>query len=136
VLDRWRDQTRAAGRDPDNYRIGIIRNVFVTDDKERDWPPLRDAERYRMAVYSRFFEEAGLTGRAATFTEADRIPQRTIVGDVDHCVEELVNFIREYGLTDVVSWGSAPGVQPATMTPMMERLATEVAPRVRAIIEG
>ena len=136
VLDRWRDKTRAAGRDPDGYRIGIIRNVFVTDDKERDWPPLRDAERYRMGVYARFFEAAGLTGQAATFNAADRIPQRTIIGDVDHCVEELTSFIRAYGLTDVVTWGSAPGVQPATMTPMMERFVTEVAPRVRSAIEG
>lgn len=136
VLDRWREKTRAAGRDPDDHRIGIIRSVYVTDDEERDWPPIREAERYRMRVYGRFFEEAGLTGRAATFNEADRIPQRAIVGDVDHCVGELVNFIREFGLTDVVTWGSAPGVQPATMTPMMERFATEVAPRVRAIVEG
>ena len=88
------------------------------------------------AVYGRFFEEAGLTGRGDPFTEAERIPQRAIIGNVDHCVDELVNFIREYGLTDVVTWGSAPGVQPATMTPMMERFVTEVAPRVRAVIEG
>jgi len=32
VLDSWREQTRAAGRDPDAYRIGIIRSVLVTDD--------------------------------------------------------------------------------------------------------
>jgi alkanesulfonate monooxygenase SsuD/methylene tetrahydromethanopterin reductase-like flavin-dependent oxidoreductase (luciferase family) len=136
VLDRWREKTRAEGRDPDDYRIGIIRNVFVTDDRERDWPPLRDAERYRMSVYARFFEEAGLTGRGDSFLDTERIPQRAIIGNPDHCVDELVNFIREYGLTDVVTWGSAPGVQPATMTPMMERFVTEVAPRVREIIEG
>ena len=136
VLDRWRDKTQAAGRNPDDYRIGIIRNVFVTDDRERDWPPIREAERYRMRVYGRFFEEAGLTGPAGPLRKQDRIPQRTIVGDVDHCVDELVDFIREYGLTDVVTWGSAPGVQPATMTPMMERFVTEVVPRVRAVIEG
>jgi alkanesulfonate monooxygenase SsuD/methylene tetrahydromethanopterin reductase-like flavin-dependent oxidoreductase (luciferase family) len=136
VLDRWRDKTRAEGRNPDDYRIGIIRNVFVTDDRERDWPPLRDAERYRMSVYARFFEEAGLTGGGTPFTESDRISQRAIIGDVDHCVDELVSFIREYGLTDVVTWGSAPGVQPAAMTPMMERFVTEVVPRVRGIIEG
>jgi alkanesulfonate monooxygenase SsuD/methylene tetrahydromethanopterin reductase-like flavin-dependent oxidoreductase (luciferase family) len=138
VLDRWREKTQAAGRDPDDYRIGIIRSVFVTDDRERDWPPILEAERYRMRVYGRFFEEAGLTGRAGSMADADadRIPQRPIVGGVDYCVEELAAFIREYGLTDVVTWGSAPGVQPATMTPMMERFATEVVPRVRTLIEG
>jgi alkanesulfonate monooxygenase SsuD/methylene tetrahydromethanopterin reductase-like flavin-dependent oxidoreductase (luciferase family) len=135
VLDAWRAETVAAGRDPGDRRIGIIRNVFVTDDRERDWPPLRDAERYRMRVYGRFFEEAGLGGGAA-FDDADRIPQRPIVGDVEHCVAELVAFIREYGVTDVVTWGSAPGVLPATLTPMMERFVADVVPRVRAAIEG
>src|SRR5204863_7742352 len=80
-LDSWRQQTAAAGRDPDTYRIGIIRSVLVTDDPERDWPPIREAERYRMRVYGRFFEEAGLGGRGA-FEETDRIPQRPILGNV------------------------------------------------------
>ena len=133
VLDKWRDQTSAAGRNPDDYRIGIIRSVLVTDDAERDWPRIREAERYRMRVYGRFFEEAGLGGRGA-FEETDRIPQRPIVGDVDHCVSELTSFITEYGLTDVVSWGSAPGLPPSFFTPMMERFATEVVPRVKSEI--
>lgn len=135
VLDAWRDQTRAAGRDPARYRVGIIRNVFVTDDRERDWPALREAERYRMQVYGRFAEAAG-QGGLAVFQEPDRIPQRPIVGDVEHCVSELTGFIREYGLTDVVTWGSAPGIPPAALTPMMQRFATEVVPRVRAAADG
>jgi alkanesulfonate monooxygenase SsuD/methylene tetrahydromethanopterin reductase-like flavin-dependent oxidoreductase (luciferase family) len=133
VLDAWRDETRAVGRDPDAYRVGIIRNIFVTDDVERDWPPLRAAERYRMKVYGRFADAATPGGRAAFF-EPDRIPQRPIIGDVDHCVAELTAFILDYGLTDVVTWGSAPGVPPATLTPMMERFTTEVVPRVRAAV--
>jgi hypothetical protein len=111
--------------------VGIIRSVLVTDDRERDWPPLRAAERYRLAVYGRFAEEAG-TGNAQTFNNADRIPQRIIVGNVDECVNELTAFVQRYGLTDVVTWGSAPGLQPAALTPSMERFAAEVAPQVRA----
>ena len=57
---RWREKLAAAGGDPAAKRVGIIRSFLVTDDPERDWPPLRAAERYRMAVYGRFFEEAGL----------------------------------------------------------------------------
>jgi alkanesulfonate monooxygenase SsuD/methylene tetrahydromethanopterin reductase-like flavin-dependent oxidoreductase (luciferase family) len=133
VLDRWREQTAAAGRDPAAYRIGIIRGVLVTDDPERDWQWLREGERYRMRVYSRFFEEAGLTGQTM-FDQPDRISQRPIVGDADHCVAELTAFIREHGLTDIVTWGASPGIPPAELTPMMERFATEVAPRVKAAV--
>ena len=131
VLDAWRAGSTALGRDPDSYRVGIIRSVLVTDDPERDWPPLREAERYRMRVYSRFSEEAGRGGKAL-FLEEERIPQRIIVGDVSHCTAELVAFIEEFGLTDVVTWGSAPGIPPAALTPSMERFAAEVVPAVRA----
>ncbi len=72
-----------------HYRVGIIRGCLVTDDKERDWPIVREAERYRMRLYSRFFagvEADGLGGGRA------QIPQSWIVGDVNHCVAELVRF--------------------------------------------
>jgi alkanesulfonate monooxygenase SsuD/methylene tetrahydromethanopterin reductase-like flavin-dependent oxidoreductase (luciferase family) len=135
VLDRWREQMRRAGRDPDAHRVGIIRSFLVTDDPERDWPPLRAAERYRMEVYGKFAEEAGLGG-SGMFSQEDRVSQRVVVGDVDHCVRELTSFIREYGLTDVVTWGSAPGLLPAALSPSMARFATEVVPRVRAELEA
>jgi hypothetical protein len=83
----------------------------VTDDPERDWPPLRAAERYRMKVYGRFAEEAGLGGQDM-FKDEERIPQRIIVGDVAHCVDELTRFVTEYGITDVVTWGAAPASRP------------------------
>ena len=131
LLDTWREQTIAAGRAPEEKRVGIIRSFLVTDDPERDWPPLRAAERYRMQVYGRFFEAAGL-GTSQTFNEAERISQRVFVGDVDACVAELTAYVLRYGLTDVVTWGSAPGMPPADLSPSMERFAAEVVPAVRA----
>jgi len=131
VLDPWREQMRVAGRDPGRYRVGIIRSVLVTDDPERDWPPVRAAERYRMRVYGGFADAAGLGGQDM-FKDAERIPQRIIVGDVAHCVDELVSFITAFGITDVVTWGAAPGLAPAALTPFIERFAREVVPAVRA----
>jgi alkanesulfonate monooxygenase SsuD/methylene tetrahydromethanopterin reductase-like flavin-dependent oxidoreductase (luciferase family) len=131
VLDRWRDKMRADGRDPDRHRVGIIRSILVTDDPERDWPAVRDAERYRMRVYSRFFQEAGEGGRQV-FEQDGRISQRHIVGDVQHCADELTKFVLDHGFTDVVTWGSAPGLLPAHFTPSMERFTNEVVPLVRA----
>ena len=50
------------------------------------------------------------------------------------CVAELTAYVRRYGLTDVVTWGSAPGLQPAALTPSMDRFAAEVVPQVRAAL--
>ena len=39
-----------------------------------------------------------------------------IVGDVAHCVEELVSFIRAFGITDLVSMAVPPGLGPEQMS--------------------
>jgi alkanesulfonate monooxygenase SsuD/methylene tetrahydromethanopterin reductase-like flavin-dependent oxidoreductase (luciferase family) len=130
VLDRWRDLTRAAGRDPDAYRVGVIRGVLVTDDPERDWPAVRQAERYRMKVYGRFAEQADLGGQEM-FKQGGRLNQRIIVGDPAACADELTAYILEHGITDVVTWGAVPGMPPEAMTPFMERFVREVVPVVK-----
>ena len=114
MLDPWRDAVRAAAADPDERRVGIIRSFFVTDDPERDWPAIKESERYRMRVYGRFFAET--TDKLSAF-DRDRvsIPQGWFVGDVDACVAEMVAFVTEYGITDVVTWGAAPGLPPEAM---------------------
>ncbi|ANK81937.1 MAG: hypothetical protein TEF_14875 [Rhizobiales bacterium NRL2] len=130
VLDPWREDMRAAGHDPDSRRVGIIRSCLVTDDPERDWPAVKQAERYRMEVYLRFNRESG--DGLATSRDVDRIPQSWVVGDVDHCVADLSAFIAEYGITDLVTWGVPPGMTAARMNPHLERFVRDVAPRLKA----
>jgi alkanesulfonate monooxygenase SsuD/methylene tetrahydromethanopterin reductase-like flavin-dependent oxidoreductase (luciferase family) len=134
ALDPWRAELVATGRDPDTKRVGIIRSCLVTDDAERDWPAVRAAERYRMSVYARFQEEIGggvSAGGVRGNTGAERIPQTWVVGDVEHCVAELRAFIREYGITDLVSWAVPPGLRPEQMNRSLERFFRDVVPRLR-----
>ena len=135
-LDPWRAELTATGRDPANYRVGIIRPCLVTDDPERDWPAVRAGERRRMEVYTKFREDAGGHGGVSGITEATRIPQTWIVGNEDHCVAELAAFIREYALTDIVTWAVPPGMRPEQMSASLERFARNVAPRLRAMFPG
>jgi len=109
---------------------------LVTDDRARDWPAVRDGERRRMAVYSQFREAAGGHGGIPGITEEARIPQTWVVGTVEECVTELAAFIREYGLTDLVTWGVPPGMRPDQMNHSLERFARDVAPRLRAMFPG
>jgi alkanesulfonate monooxygenase SsuD/methylene tetrahydromethanopterin reductase-like flavin-dependent oxidoreductase (luciferase family) len=135
-LDPWRKTLTDSGRNLSDYRVGIIKSCLVTDDRARDWPAVRDGERRRMAVYSQFREAAGGHGGVAGITEEARIPQTWVVGTVDECVAELAAFIREYGLTDIVTWGVPPGMRPEQMAPSLERFARDVAPRLRAMFPG
>ena len=42
-------------------------------------------------------------------TREASIPQTWVVGNVEHCVKELTLFVREYGITDLVTLGRAAG---------------------------
>ncbi len=127
-FDPWVAALRADGRSPADYRVGIIRSVLVTDDRNTDWPLVRAAERYRMALYQRFFEESG----EGLGEDGEPIPQTWIVGSVDHCVAELKAFIEAFGITDVVTMAVPPGLRAAQMSASLERLFREVVPRVKA----
>ena len=124
VLDAW----RGASADPTDRRVGIIRSWLVTDDRERDWPPVRAAERYRMKLYGRFFEEADVTWLGA----GDAIPQIWAVGTPDEVEAQLADSIERFGLTDLACWAAPPGLAPESMNPSLERFAREVMPRLRA----
>jgi alkanesulfonate monooxygenase SsuD/methylene tetrahydromethanopterin reductase-like flavin-dependent oxidoreductase (luciferase family) len=132
VLDPWRATLRASGRNPDSYRVGIIRSCLVTDDAERDWPAVRAAERYRGQVYRSFNKDESAAGGVSGNTREASIPQTWVVGTVEHCVKELTSFVREYGITDLVTWAVPPGMRPEQMNSSLERFVRDVAPRVKA----
>lgn len=139
VLDPWANELGATGRDPANYRCGVIRGVFVTDDVERDWTPVAKAERYRRDVYIDLIKSSQdqiMGGKpSSSSTPRAPIPLNPLVwtvGDVAHCVEELSALMVEFGLTDLVTWGGPPGLAPSVMNASIERFAKDVVPAVRA----
>lgn len=129
-FDPWVAELQRTGRDPAAYRVGIIRSVLVTDDREADWPQIRDAERYRMALYQRFFKESG----EGLGERGEPVPQTWIVGDANHCIEELVQFVREFGITDMVTMAVPPGLRASQMSASLERLFRDVVPEVKRIL--
>ena len=129
TIEVWLEALKANGRDPDDYRIGIIKSCFVTDDKERDWAAIRTAERFRMEYYARAFEAAGRG--APPDQDKERISQNWVVGDVDHCVSELNAFIRQNRITDLVTWAVPPGLRTGAVEASLHRFATEVVPRLK-----
>jgi alkanesulfonate monooxygenase SsuD/methylene tetrahydromethanopterin reductase-like flavin-dependent oxidoreductase (luciferase family) len=131
VLEPWRDALRDAGHDPDTRRVGIIRPWLVTDDRARDWPPIREAERYKARIYAAWLTESGDPVSLQLTGGADPIPQTWVVGDEDAVFDELASFIETYGITDLVTWGSPPGIGPEALADSLERFARSVAPRLR-----
>jgi alkanesulfonate monooxygenase SsuD/methylene tetrahydromethanopterin reductase-like flavin-dependent oxidoreductase (luciferase family) len=129
VLDPYRAAVAADGRDPIQYRAGIIRSFYVSDDRERDWPVLREAERFRMKIYNKFMAS---TPDDYGWRQEGGIPQGAFMGTAAECIDEIVSFATEFGVTDIASSGLPPGVDPEFMNTNLERLAAEVLPEVRA----
>ena len=125
--DPWVDELQNTGRRPEDYRVGIIRSILVTEDRDKDWQAVRAAERYRMALYQRFFEESG----EGFGEKGPPVPQTWIVGDVDECVGELLKFIDDFGITDIVSMAVPPGMRAEQMGDSLEKLFTQVVPRIK-----
>jgi alkanesulfonate monooxygenase SsuD/methylene tetrahydromethanopterin reductase-like flavin-dependent oxidoreductase (luciferase family) len=102
--------------------------VYVTDDRERDWPTIRRAERYRMSIYNKFMAE---TPDDYGWGDADAIPQGVIVGTPEECIAELRSFIDTFGITDIASSGLPPGIDEDWANRNIERLANDVIPALR-----
>ena len=126
--DPWVEKLKATGRNPGDHRVGIIRSILVTEDRDRDWQAVRAAERYRMALYRRFFEESG----EGIGEKGEPVPQAWIVGDVGECVSELLRFVRDFGITDIVSMAVPPGMRAEQMEQSLEMLFTRVVPQLKA----
>ena len=126
--DPWVEKLEATGRNPGDHRVGIIRSILVTEDRDRDWQAVRAAERYRMALYRRFFEESG----EGIGEKGEPVPQTWIVGDVGECVSELLNFVRDFDITDIVSMAVPPGMRAEQMEQSLEMLFTRVVPQLKA----
>ena len=127
--DTWVDAMTGSGRNPADYRVGIIRSILVTDDRNTDWPLVRAAERYRMALYQRFFEESG----EGMGERGEAVPQTWIIGDVEQCVAELQSFIEAFGITDIVTMAVPPGLRAEQMAVSLERLFKEVVPKLKLV---
>ena len=127
-FDPWVKALQSTDRKTSDKRVGIIRSILVTDDRSADWPVIRAAEKYRMQLYNRFFEESG-EGFGET---GEPVPQTWIVGDVEHCIAELKSFIREFGITDIVTMAVPPGLRADQMGDSLQLLFSEVVPRLKA----
>ena len=125
--DPWVNALQSSGHNSAVYRVGIIRSILVTDGTANDWESVRASERYRMQLYRRFFEES----REGFGRSGEQSPKIWIVGDVDHCVEDIKNFVRSVGITDIVSTAVPPGMRAADMSDSLQRLFTQVVPRVK-----
>lgn len=131
VLDPWREAVLAAGGAVEDHRVGILRPFIVTDNREQVKRAVNAGERYRMAMYAEWLAEAGDQEVLHSEPAPDAIPQNLIIGSTDEVADEIEGFVAEFGVTDLITWGASPGVDPAIFAESHERFARDVMPRFR-----
>jgi alkanesulfonate monooxygenase SsuD/methylene tetrahydromethanopterin reductase-like flavin-dependent oxidoreductase (luciferase family) len=128
AYEPWLDELAKLGRDPKEYRIGLIKSYFVTDLADDPvWAEARQRERYRWGSYQPWIEHGGgfvkpLPG------QPEPINQQWIVGPPGKVIDEIERFREFLPVTDLISWGTPPGMDPTSFNPYLERFAKDVMP--------
>jgi alkanesulfonate monooxygenase SsuD/methylene tetrahydromethanopterin reductase-like flavin-dependent oxidoreductase (luciferase family) len=127
--DAWLDELEKLGRDPRDYRVGLIKSWFLADNGRDDplWQTVRERERYRMSTYAPWLA-AGYTRPGPGAVPID---QGHMVGSPGEIIEQIDALLKFLPLTDLMSWGTPPGLDPEVMNPGLERFAREVMPHFR-----
>lgn len=131
AYDPWLDELAKLGRDPKAYRIGLIKSAFVTgSDPDPVWQEARERERYRWATYGPWIAHGGgyvkpLPG------EPEMIDQQWMVGPSSKVIDQIERLRESLPVTDLISWGCPPGMDPRAMTPTLERFARDIIPHFK-----
>ena len=125
------------GRDPEDLRLGVLRFVFVSDDKKEAEHYL-DCARYQQRLTN------SLRNRTATFTDdymvaeepfegepsLDDIADNLIVGDVETCIERAAQELTEVRPDHMAIYFQVGDMELKPVLGSMERWMGEVVPGI------
>jgi alkanesulfonate monooxygenase SsuD/methylene tetrahydromethanopterin reductase-like flavin-dependent oxidoreductase (luciferase family) len=127
--EAWLDELGRQGRDPRDYRIGLIKSWFLSELGRDDplWSTIRERERYRGQTYAPWLA----AGYVRPGPNAVPIDQGYMIGSPAEIIRQIDALTRDLPVTDLISWGTPPGMDPLEFNPRLERFALEVMPHFR-----
>jgi alkanesulfonate monooxygenase SsuD/methylene tetrahydromethanopterin reductase-like flavin-dependent oxidoreductase (luciferase family) len=127
--DAWVDELEKRDRDPRDYRVGLIKSWFITDEGRDDplWQVVRERERYRGSTYAPWIA----AGYVRPGAGAVPIDQSYMIGTSSEIIAQIDDVTKNLPLTDIISWATPPGMDPGEFNPRIERFAREVMPHFR-----
>ncbi len=127
--DAWVDELGKLGRNPRDYRIGLIKSWFLSDDGRGDplWEVVRERERYRGQTYAPWLA----AGYVRPGPAAVPIDQGYMIGSAGEIIAQIDALTTQLPVTDIIGWGTPPGMDAGDFNPRLERFAREVMPHFR-----
>ena len=132
AYEPWLDELAKRGKQPEDYRIGLIKPWFVADSRADPlWRRAREHEHYRASVYAPWIKAGG--GPGLPPGDPRPIDQSYLAGPPEQLIEQLEAYrTTTLPATDIIGWGTPVGMEPAEVTPSLERFAKEVIPHFRS----
>jgi probable F420-dependent oxidoreductase len=131
------DERKGAGKEGPPL-VALLQNAYVTTDPERDWPMVRDGIGHQLGVYAGWRAGTDVEGKPLDVippAEED-IRRTTAFGSPDEVVsflEPIVRVLAEYPESHLILRLHYPGMSAAPAAEAIDLLASEVAPRLKAI---
>jgi probable F420-dependent oxidoreductase len=130
------ERTKAGRNGPP--AVGVLINGWVTDDPEKDWPEVRDGIGHQLGVYAGWRSGTDVPGKPLEVMppEEGMIRHTTAFGTTDEVVETLQPYtesLNKYPESHMVVRLYYPGMDGDRAAPAVEKFATEVIPRLKAL---
>lgn len=136
LIRRYRELVAAAGKDPRQAVVAVLRSVVVSDDPERTAQEIAPYVAWRGRHYAEWYGEAGDLPSDLTWRS------RVRAGDVGaggpatpattvEAVAEEAAALEAMGVDCVIYFGTLPGYPPLKLLPTWEAIARHVIPRFR-----
>jgi alkanesulfonate monooxygenase SsuD/methylene tetrahydromethanopterin reductase-like flavin-dependent oxidoreductase (luciferase family) len=128
TVDIYRAAGEAAGH-PDKLRVGISTHFYAAET-EQDAVGVFD--HYRHYLHPATNGGRGFVADRATFDASRRREGALMIGTPEQLTEKILNAHAELGITRFIGQFDWGGLATARVHESIERLATEIAPSVRA----
>jgi alkanesulfonate monooxygenase SsuD/methylene tetrahydromethanopterin reductase-like flavin-dependent oxidoreductase (luciferase family) len=129
-------QERSAAGKEGPPRVAVLKNAFVTEDPEGDWPLIRAGAGHQLGVYTGWRAGTDAPGRPLEIQppDEDTVRATTAYGTPDEVVEQLrplVKVLAQYPEGHLILRLHYPGMSAEPAARAVELLARAVAPRLK-----
>ncbi len=131
-IRRYHDALRELGKNPSNYSVVNMRQIYVADSEEQAWEEIAPGLMYQMELYAKWLAQGGIDTAGRYSPDADALRKGSILGPPHRVIEQLREFAAKTPATELTLAMQQPGLDPAKAIRSLKRFVIEVLPALRA----
>jgi alkanesulfonate monooxygenase SsuD/methylene tetrahydromethanopterin reductase-like flavin-dependent oxidoreductase (luciferase family) len=127
------DALKAMGKDPARYSVVSSRVVHIAPTAEQAWEEAGPGLMYQAELYGQWIAAGYGKDPKKVFIRPDpeRLKRSAILGPVDHVRSRILQAIEETPISEFISAGQVPGLDPAKAYQSLELFGKEILPAIK-----